>query len=565
MNKQMALYRKYRPKTFDEISGQKQVVEVLKNAIKYNKISHAYIFSGPRGTGKTSTAKIIAKAFNCSTPIEGKTCGNCVSCETLENTDVIELDAASNNGVDEIRTIISHVNFKPNYGNYKVYIIDEVHMLTKGAFNALLKTLEEPPAHVIFILATTELHKIPKTILSRCQRFDFKKITPVQMEKRLTFVCKQEGIDITKEALTEISGMSEGAMRDALSLLEQVSTYKNSEISIEDVNYITGGLSESQMKYFLGNIFLGNIEEVISKIKECEESGKNYIRMCDELIKIIKNELIKKYNYQENIIDKFGRSVNDVFLLIKILQDGFEKIRNSASDVTAFELVIFELLSINIKTETIEKSQKNTITNTTDVNRSIENETVQSCQEEKDEVAAADNMTVENKTIVIAQEKKLEKFETNDCVDKGLPFDNVEVRINNSFIDASKLIKNNYISLISNIPVLENPNLVNIIKTAAIMVASENHILFMCEYNSGAERLNELYLDIENILQKYLNNDVKIVGVSKERWGQILDQYKQKKCGCHIKTEPEINIKKSVDQLEKLFGSDIVELKERGE
>ena len=229
------LYRKYRPKSFDEIVGQEYTVKMLKNAIIGNKISHAYLFTGPRGTGKTSTAKIFAKTINCENSTDGIPCGKCSSCLNINNNaDIIEIDAASNNGVDEIREIINNVKVAPSFSKYKVYIIDEVHMLSQSAFNALLLTLEEPPKHIVFILATTNVESVPITILSRCQRYEFKKLSLEEIENHLNYVSKNEKIDITTDAIKEISYLSEGGLRDALSILNQLST-SNSSISLETV------------------------------------------------------------------------------------------------------------------------------------------------------------------------------------------------------------------------------------------------------------------------------------------------------------------------------------------
>ena len=243
-----ALYRKYRPKTLDEICGQKTIVKILENTIKKGQINHAYLFAGPRGTGKTSIAKILARIVNCEKLKDTKPCGKCPSCIQVNNSDIIEIDAASNNGVDEIRELRNKVSLVPSYGKYKIYIIDEVHMLTVGAFNALLKTLEEPPTHVIFILATTDPQKIPETILSRCQRFDFKKITDDEIVENLEKIAKEEKINIEKDALHEIARLSDGGMRDSIGMLDQVKSYTDEKITIEDIHDINGTITEKDLE-----------------------------------------------------------------------------------------------------------------------------------------------------------------------------------------------------------------------------------------------------------------------------------------------------------------------------
>ena len=237
-----ALYRKFRPDNFADVKGQEHIVTTLQNQIKADRVGHAYLFCGTRGTGKTTVAKILAKAVNCENPQDGNPCGTCRMCRAITagaSMNVIEIDAASNNGVDNIREIVDEVSFSPAEGKYKVYIIDEVHMLSAGAFNALLKTLEEPPAHVIFVLATTEVHKLPATILSRCQRFDFTRITPADIAARIRFVAEKEGFSVTDDAALLLARLSDGAMRDALSLLDQCVSHSR-EVTAEVVTAAAG-------------------------------------------------------------------------------------------------------------------------------------------------------------------------------------------------------------------------------------------------------------------------------------------------------------------------------------
>ena len=292
-----ALYRKFRPLTFNELVGQDHITRTLKNQITSNRIGHAYLFNGGRGTGKTSSAKIFARAINCLNPKEGEPCNECEICKAILSgslTDVVEMDAASNNSVEDIRAIRDEVNFLPTLAKYRVYIIDEVHMLSTGAFNALLKTLEEPPEHVKFILATTEPQKLPATILSRCQRFDFKRISNEDIIKRLEIVCKEANIEITKEALKTIAVLSEGAARDALSILERCVQETNTGIDEDKVKELVGIPKAIFVSKIVTNILNNDAVGALKVLNEVLEDGKDIQNLLWEIIKYTKDILIYK-------------------------------------------------------------------------------------------------------------------------------------------------------------------------------------------------------------------------------------------------------------------------------
>ena len=299
-----ALYRKYRPMNFEEVVGQEHITRTLKNQIMASRVGHAYLFNGGRGTGKTSSAKILARAVNCLNPQEGEPCNECEICKSAlagTLTDIVEMDAASNNSVEDIRSIREEVNFLPTKAKYRVYIIDEVHMLSTGAFNALLKTLEEPPEHVKFILATTEPQKLPPTILSRCQRFDFKKIGKEYIKQRLEYICKENQIEITNEALELIAILAEGALRDALSILERCMQENTQKIDEDIVKDLVGIPKLTYIYEITKSIIEKNVENAIQNTNKVLEEGKDVNALLLEIIKFIKDVLILKISSKIDI------------------------------------------------------------------------------------------------------------------------------------------------------------------------------------------------------------------------------------------------------------------------
>ena len=290
------LYRKWRSQTFDEVYGQPHVTAALKNELKTGRLAHAYLFTGSRGTGKTSCAKILAKAVNCLHPVDGEPCNDCEICRGIDSgavTDVAEIDAASNNGVDSIRDLRDEVHYTPSAAKYRVYIVDEVHMLSAGAFNALLKTLEEPPAHVIFILATTEVHKLPATILSRCQRFDFIRIAPADIAARLRFIAGQEGFSVTEDALLLLARLADGGMRDALSLLDQC-VARSREITVPVVEEAAGMAGRDALYDLSAAVRTGDGGDALSVLGRLYDASRDMERLCVELIAFYRDLMILK-------------------------------------------------------------------------------------------------------------------------------------------------------------------------------------------------------------------------------------------------------------------------------
>lgn len=358
----LSLYRKYRPEGFQDLIGQDQVIRTLKNALKNDRVAHAYLFAGPRGTGKTSTAKVFARALNCSNPgPDFEPCGECNSCQRIANgnsLDVIEIDAASNRGIDEIRELREKVKFYPGEGKYKVYIIDEVHMLTKGAFNALLKTLEEPPASVVFILATTEPHKVLTTIMSRCQRFDFTLLSLNNLKARLAYISDAEGYQIEKPALDILARSARGGMRDAISLLDQAISFSDGDLTEKKVSQMLGRVAKDQLQQLLYCLNEQNTQQAIQLLEQLLESGLGIERLSEELIEYCRELLlIKECGLESGILEYSASQLEELaqaaggLSTVRITEiiDEFavlkQKLRSSARPRLQLELSVIKLSS----------------------------------------------------------------------------------------------------------------------------------------------------------------------------------------------------------------------------
>jgi DNA polymerase-3 subunit gamma/tau len=358
----IALYRQWRPQNFDAVVGQDHISRTLKNAIKANRIVHAYLFTGPRGTGKTSTAKILAKSVNCLSPVEGEACNKCTSCTRINSgsfMDIVEIDAASNRGIDEIRDLREKVKYAPVEGKYKIYIIDEVHMLTTEAFNALLKTLEEPPKHVIFVLATTEPHKIPLTVLSRCQKFDFKRIGTRFVMERLKEICATEALKVNENALQIIAKKAEGSMRDALSLLDQALSFSEEEITEETIASILGTVDAEFTKNMVEAIAEKNYSTMISMINNLIEEGKDVRLFAHDLVEYLRNlilvklskDSVHKLDLPDNLLQVLINqsrlfSTDVLFQILEVLSEGESQLRFSTQPRITLELSLIKAAGV---------------------------------------------------------------------------------------------------------------------------------------------------------------------------------------------------------------------------
>ena len=358
----IALYRNYRPNSFSEVAGQKHIIKTLKNAVVNQKTSHAYVFSGQRGIGKTTIARILAKAVNCLDPINGEPCNKCSNCLAIQNNetpDIVEIDAASNNGVDEMRSLLEKVNYLPGSLNKKVYIIDEAHMLSISAFNALLKTLEEPPLHVMFVLATTEPHKIPSTILSRCQRFDFLQLSNKEIVDRLEKICIEEDIMASDNALLAIAEAAEGGMRDAVNILDQVNSFSDGEITLSDIDSVTGRVNDFKLIELINSFIEKDAAQSLKIVDELLEIGKEISRLTNDLIQFLRDILLYKNKVENNNVRNIYNSnefieltnkINSqlIFYYIEVLMDANNKIKYSNSSKIYLEVAIMKIVSTSL-------------------------------------------------------------------------------------------------------------------------------------------------------------------------------------------------------------------------
>ena len=510
-----ALYRKYRPTVFDDVVGQNIVVNTLKNAINYNHINHAYLFSGPRGTGKTTIAKIFARSVNCLEPVDGVACGKCKNCLysfSKECMDIIEIDAASNNGVDEIRELRSKVGILPSELKYKVYIIDEVHMLSIGAFNALLKTIEEPPEHVIFILATTDPQKIPATIISRCQWYSFKKISNDDIVKRLTEIVNDENIKVDEKVLEKIAQASDGGLRDAIGLLDKLRAYCTDEITLDDFYEINGEVNEEELKKLEKLIFSFDVSEVLSLIEKYYRDGKNLVQVVKQLMIIIKDELFNHYINGAELI--FGES--ELVNFLNLLNEHLVELKKADDVRLSVEIFLLHYMNEHKNPKTVPNEDVHSQPKSTEevyIRPKKEEKTISTEAVEKQK-----EVKILSTEIVQKTNEQIKKYEELMLIrSKNTMIEAVKDELNKETVNLDKL--NDYTF---------DPNngyLACELLDGKVRASSPKNIIISYDYEGMVDKLSNHFNKLNDFYNEKTGSLKKIAFITTTKWNELKHEY----------------------------------------
>lgn len=556
-----ALYRKYRPTNFDEVVGQTHIIQTLKNAIVQNRIAHAYLFCGPRGTGKTSIAKIFAKTLNC-TNSQDAPCGVCENCKMAANgshPDIIEIDAASNNGVDEVRNLIDKVKYAPMQGKYKIYIIDEVHMMTSGAFNALLKTIEEPPAHVIFIFATTEPNKVLPTIISRCQRFDFNKVSMHDIKYRLSVVCKNEGIEIDENGLTLIAQLADGGVRDALSILDQCVAYCSSHIDVNDIRKIYGVVTSEDIGKLFYSVYKKDVDSFVKDIQKYSDMGMDIKRLTADFIHMLKDSLILDYSENSTLVSDMNKDmIRKYFKLAPInfrikcmeeLMDTYNKYTYASNALDYLEASLLKISSYSYESKThIIDSDHN------DFKEAEEEENYETSYDDTSD----DSDIIEKNTQKDDNNGVLEKSEISDVSRETLKQSentNNKIILNDEFViqllvGATKMERsidtNKFNNIGQFISSLEFGKYAATLRNSSIMASGSNYIVVCVSSEIFAKQINEFELNYgyEDFMEVLLGKAKKVFALDKTQQSRVLDEFKERMISGNLPEPYQIRLKR---------------------